>query len=175
MIANSDFNHFLQKGHIEGLAPGTPMEVLLTKYGNDNWIVKETEFNGLTYGIIKMGFIEFHIYNEKINGVSYRPDLPFPKKDFKGVQIPWIYQYRSIDEIEAQLSNLNIGNKRFVIKGPLRLLETAGATWFGFEDGEYSFIDTEGGVTFAFDENPTTGISEAVQICRYYNIEKENK
>ena len=172
MISTIDFDHFLKKGFIEGLSSGTSMEILLTKYGNDFWLVKETEINGLIYGIIKIGFIEFHIYNEMINGVSYRPDILFPKNDFKGVDIPWIYEKKSIDEVESELSNRNIAYKKYTVKGPLKTFETAGAELFGLEDCEHIFIDTEGAVTFLFEENVITGLQEAYQICKYYDIHK---
>jgi len=170
MISSIDFDHFLKKGFIEGLSAGTSMEILLSKFGDDYWIVKETEVNGLVYGIIKIGFIEFHIYNEMINGISYRPDMSFPKKDFTGVAIPWIYEKRSIDKVEIELSNRNITYHKFLVTGPLNAFETAGGNFFGLEEGEYKFIDTEGGVTFLFEENPKNGLLEAYQICKYYNI-----
>jgi hypothetical protein len=172
MISTIDFDHFLKKGFIEGLPSGTSMEILLIKFGNDHWIVKEIEVNGLVYGIIKIGFIEFHIYNEMINGISYRPDLSFPKNDLKGVDIPWIYKKRSIDNVESELSNRNIAYKKYTVKGPLKTFETAGAELFGLEDCGHTFIDTEGGVTFLFEENPKKGMLEAYQICKYYNIHK---
>ena len=97
MISIIDFDHFLKKGFIEGLSGGSSMDILLAKYGNDIWYVKETELNGLLYGVIKIGFIEFHIYNERINCISYRPDISFSKKDFKGVEMPWISKNSNLD------------------------------------------------------------------------------
>lgn len=175
MISTNDFDHFLKKGFIEGLSSGVSMEILLTEFGDDFWYVKETEVNGLIYGIIKVGFIEFHIYNEKINGISYRPDILFSKKDFKGLDIPWIYKKRSLMNVEVELSNRNILYKKYTIKGPLKTFKTAGADLFGLEDCEYTFIDTEGGVTFLFAENITNGQLEAYQICKYYDVHMQDK
>jgi hypothetical protein len=173
MITSGDFDHFLQKGYIEHLSPGTSMTVLLTKFGDDNWITKETEMNGLIYGIIKIGFIEFHIYDEKMNGISYRPDLLFPKEDFRGVATPWIYKNREIAKVEENLINKKIGYRKYMVQGPLKTFETAGAEFFGLEDCEHTFIDTEGGVTFLFETNEKTNRNEAYQICKYYGIHKQ--
>ena len=175
MISTNDFDHFLRKGFIEGLSPGTSMKKLLTSFGEDFWYVKETEVNGLIYGIIKVGFIEFHIYNEKINGISYRPDILFSKKDFKSVDIPWIYKKRSLINVESELTKRNIIYKKYTIKGPLKTFETAGADLIGLEDCEHTFIDTEGGVTFLFEESNKNGQLEAYQICKYYDIHKKDK
>ncbi|MEC4004964.1 hypothetical protein OX283_009875 [Flavobacterium sp. SUN052] len=175
MTSTNDFDHFLKKGFIEGLAPGTSMEKLINIFGVDFWSVKETEVNGLIYGIVKIGFIEFHIYNEKINGISYRPEILFSKKDFKGVNIPWISKKRSLIKIESEIAQRNITYKKYTIKGPLKNFETAGAHLFGLEDCEHTFIDTEGGVTFLFEENNKNGELETYQVCKYYDIHKENK
>ncbi|MES2616726.1 MAG: hypothetical protein V4613_02545 [Bacteroidota bacterium] len=174
MISTTDFDHFLKKGFIEGLSPGTSMEILLTKFGHDNWIVKETEVNGLIYGIIKIGFIEFHIYNESINGISYRPDLQFPKEDFGGFEMPWISQKRDVANVEIELSKRNISYKKYTVKGPLETFKTAGVDLFALEDCEHTFIDTEGGVTFIFEETNKNRTLEAYQICKYYNIHNQN-
>ena len=173
MITNNDFDYFLKYGYIENLSPGTSMDILLIKYGDNNWIAKEVETNGLIYGIIKIGFIEFHIYNEKVNGISYRPDISFPKEDFKGVTIPWIYKIREINKVEENLTNKKIGYKKYVVKGPLKTYMTAGADLFGLEDCEHVFIDTEGGVTFLFDSNEKTKHIQTYQICKYYDIRKQ--
>lgn len=175
MTSTNDFDHFLKTGYIEGLPSGTSMEKLLNIFGDDFWYVKETEVNGLIYGIIKIGFIEFHIYNEKINGISYRPDILFSKKDFKGGDIPWISQRRSLKKIEGELSKRNITYKKYTVKGPLKTFETAGADLFGLEDCEHTFIDTEGGVTFLFEENNKNRGLVAYQICKYYDIHKLDK
>lgn len=168
MIADNDFDHFLRNGHIEGLAPGTSMKILLNKFGDDYWYVKEIENNGLVYGIIKVGFIEFHIYDEKISGISYRPDILFPKKDFKDVTMPWIFKNREISKVEKNLNSKKIGYKKYVVTGPLKTFDTAGAALFGLEDCEHHFVDTEGGVTFIFVDNERTKQLEARQICKYY-------
>lgn len=175
MTSTNDFDHFLKKGIIDGLPSGASMEKLINIFGVDFWYVKETEVNGLIYGIIKIGFIEFHIYNEKINGISYRPDILFSKKDFKGVEIPWISKRRSLKKIEGELTKRNIAYKKYTVKGPLKTFETAGVDLFGLEDCEHTFIDTEGGVTFLFEENNKNNELEAYQICKYYDIHKQEK
>lgn len=174
MITDKDFDHFLRNGNIEGLLPGTSLETLLSIFGHDHWYVKETESNGLIYGIIKVGFIEFHIIDEKFNGVSYRPDISFPKKDFTGVRMPWIYKSRQISLVEEKLNAKNIAYKRYVVSKPENTFETAAGTFIGLSDEDYHFIDTVGGVTFVFDFNENTKQLEARQICKYYNIHKNN-
>ncbi len=170
MISTYDFDHFLKNGYIDGLLPDTSMKSLLSIFGDDFWLVKELEVNGLIYGIIKVGFIEFHIYNEKINGISYRPDLHFPKEDFKNIDIPWIYKKRSLMNVESELSNRNIIYKKYSIQGPIKTFKTAGGLFIGLEDCEHTFIDTEGGVTFLFEVNSKNGQLDAYQICKYYGI-----
>jgi len=172
MTTSSDFDYFLKHGFIENLLPGTSMSSLLTMFGDDKWYIKEKESNGLVYGIIKIGFIEFHIYNEKVNGISYRPDLPFSKDDFSGQKIPWIYKDKEISRVEKYLSAKKIKYKKYVVNGPLETLTTAGALLLGLEDCEHTFIDTEGGVTFLFEDNERTNGQEAYQICKYYNIDE---
>lgn len=168
MISDKDFDHFLRTGYIEGLAPGTPLDTLLSIFGDNNWYTKEIENNGLIYGIIKVGFTEFHLYNEKLSGISYRPDLPFPKKDFKGVKMPWIYKNRTIPLVEEKLNTKKIDYKRYVVSKPLKAFETA-AGWFGGDsDFDHVFIDTVGGVTFCFDDNEKLKELEARQVCKYY-------
>ena len=147
--------------------PGTSLEKLLSIFGHDHWYVKETENNGLIYGIIKVGFIEFHIIDEKFNGVSYRPDISFPKKDFKGVKIPWIYNNRSISFVEEKLNAKNIVYKRYVVSQPENNFETAAGTFIGLSDDDYHFSDTVGGVTFVFDYNEDIKELEVRQICKY--------
>ena len=46
----------------------------------------------------------------------------------------------------------------------------AGLSFSLVEECELVLIDTEGGVTFLFEDNPTTGQLEACQICKYYPI-----
>jgi hypothetical protein len=167
MTTSKDFDYFLRNGFIENLPPGTSMNVLVKKFGNDKWIIKEKELNGLMYGIIKVGFIEFHIYNEKVNGISYRPDLPFSKKDFSELTTPWIYKTKEVSKVEENLLVKKIGYKKYVVKGPLETLATAGVIIFGLEDCKHTFIDTEGGVTFLFDTNEKTNELIAYQICKY--------
>lgn len=174
MIADKDFDHFLRHGYVEGLVPGTSMEILLSIFGHSHWYVKEIENNGLIYGIIKVGFIEFHIYDEKLNGISYRPDISFPKKDFKGVRMPWIYKNRQISLVEEKLNAKSITYKRYIISKPLNNFETAAGTFIGLSDYDYHFIDTIGGVTFLFDYDENTKQLEARQICKYYDIHKKN-
>ncbi|MBN8790099.1 MAG: hypothetical protein J0I84_23700 [Terrimonas sp.] len=174
MTSSNDFDFFLKNGFIEGLSEGSSMNILLTKYGNDNWYVKEIENNGLIYGIIKIGFIEFHIYNEQISGISYRPDLPFDKKDFKNIQIPWIYKVVDISDIENNLTTKKIEYKKYIVNGPKNTFRTAGADLL-ITDGGHTFIDTEGGVTFLFDTNEKTRRLEVYQICKYYDIHKQKE
>jgi len=174
MIADKDFDHFLRNGYIEGLLPGTSLKTLLSIFGHNHWYVKEVENNGLIYGIIKVGFIEFHIIDEKFNGVSYRPDISFPKKDFKGVSMPWIYKNRQISLVEERLNVKNIAYKRYVVSKPVDAFETAAGTFWGLSDCDHHFIDTVGGVTFAFDYNENLKELEARQICKYYNIQTKD-
>ncbi|OQP66245.1 hypothetical protein A3860_12125 [Niastella vici] len=174
MISDKDFDHFLRNGYIEGLLPGTSLETLLCIFGHDHWYVKEIENNGLIYGIIKVGFIEFHIIDEKFNGISYRPDISFPKKDFKGVRMPWIYKNRQISLVEEKLNAKSIVYKRYVVSKPLNNIETAAGTFIGLSDCDHHFIDTVGGVTFSFDYNENIKELEARQICKYYDIHKKD-
>ncbi|WP_276481674.1 hypothetical protein [Paraflavitalea pollutisoli] len=173
MISSNDFDHFLRKGYIKGLPAGTSVKKLITVYGKKYWGVKERDTNGLIYGIIKVGFIEFHIYDEKISGISYRPDIIYSKKDFNAVLVPWIEKKRSLQAVEAALTNRKIQFKRFTITGPLDSLTTAGGDFFYVEPGEYTLIDTEGGVTWVFEKNESTGQLEARQICKYYRRTNE--
>jgi hypothetical protein len=169
MTTSQDFDFFLKYGYIKGLEPGSSMNLLLTKFGDNYWYVKEIENNGLIYGIIKIGFIEFHIYNEKISGVSYRPNLFHNKKDFKPGTTPWIYKIREIVEIEKTLKTKEIDYNKYSVNGPLKVFKTVGVDLIGLEDGEHTFIETEGGVTFLFDINEKTNLLETYQICKYYN------
>jgi len=124
------------------------------------------------YGIIKIGFIEFHIYNEKLNGISYRPDLPFSTKDFAGQTIPWIHNDKELSKVEENLKVRKINYKKYDVKGPLETLSTAGALLFGLDDSVHTFIDTEGGVTFLFEPDKKRNDLQAHQICRYYDIHR---
>jgi hypothetical protein len=171
MISDQDFDHFLKTGYIENLPPGTPLETLLSEFGNNNWYTKEIENNGLIYGIIKVGFIEFHVYNEKLSGISYRPDLPFPQKAFKGVKMPWIYKNRTISLVEENLNARNITYKRYVVSKPLKAFETAAGVFLGDSNLDHDFIDTVGGVTFCFEDSDHNGKIkelEVRQVCKYY-------
>jgi len=170
MLSSRDFDHFLKYGFIKNLPPRSPMTILLDRFGNNNWYTKEIENNGLIYGIIKVGFIEFHIYNEKINGISYRPDLPFLKGEFKGSTIPWILKHNKIPAIKERLERRKIQYKHYRIKGPYSIFKTAGATFSCSDPREQTFIDTEGGVTFIFETGRQSNRQEAIQICRYYDI-----
>jgi hypothetical protein len=172
MISSNDFDYFLKHGFIESLLPGASINVLLTKVGDNNWYTKEKELNGLAYGIIKIGFIEFHIYDEKVNGISYRPDHSFSEDDFGRQVIPWIYKDREISKVEEHLRANRIDYKKYTVTGPLEAFATAGAL-VGLGEGEHTFIDTEGGVTFLFEDGGGTGAQTAYQICKYYNINKQ--
>lgn len=167
MISTNDFDYFLKNGFIENLKPGTSFNILLSQFGENNWIVKERELNGLIYGIIKIGFVEFHIYDEKISGISYRPDISFPISDYKHMEIPWVFQDKDINSVEENLLNRKIHFTKHIIKGPLETFSTAGVDLFGLEEGEHTFIDTIGGVTFLFEDGENNQL-EAYQICKYY-------
>ena len=88
-MTEQDFNHFLKTGFLASFPPATPLETILTCYGNDNWLVKDQENNGLIYGIIMIGMTEFHIYNEKLNGISVKP-YAFDQQNDRGKSYPWI-------------------------------------------------------------------------------------
>lgn len=168
MISSEDFDHFLKHGHIQQLEPGTPMQVLLSKYGEEYWTVKSTEQNGLIYGIIKVGCIEFHIYNEKISGVSYRPDISFDESDFEGVTMPWIVENKALHAVEKTLNDKAIAYKKYVIAMEVDWFEIGGDSFFKDPDVDLTVMETEGGVGFLFDTNTQTNALEAYQICRYY-------
>jgi len=89
MITEKDFDYFLINGFIEGLNSETSLNTIIERFGNDSWIVQETENNGLLYGVIMVGMTEFHIYNEKLNGISFKP-YAFVKTEFIGAKEPWI-------------------------------------------------------------------------------------
>ncbi|GAB5533133.1 MAG: hypothetical protein Roseis3KO_49100 [Roseivirga sp.] len=150
MISDEHFNFFLRNGYIEGLKPGTSMNELLKLYGPDSWYVKHIENNGLVYGIIKMGITEFHIYDEKISGICHRTDLPHVASDYEGINPPWAIRIRKLALIEQKLTELNIGFTKHVVQGPLKAYKTAGTLWSYLDETAYIYLDTEGGVTFAF-------------------------
>jgi hypothetical protein len=172
MISSNDFDYFLKHGFMENLSPGASMSILLAKFGDDHWYTKEKEPNGLAYGIIKIGFIEFHIYDEKVSGISYRPDHPFSKDDFGEQVMPWIYKAKEISKVEEHLRAKKIDYNKYIVTGPLEAFATTGAL-VGLGEGEHTFIDTEGGVTFLFEDGGGTGAQTAYQICKYYNINKQ--
>lgn len=124
--------------------------------------------NGLVYGIIKVGFIEFQIYNEKNNGISYRPDLPYIKKEFNKGVTAWISRFREISVVETILLRWEIGYEKIIVTGSANPFKTAGAV-IALDNGEQTFIDTIGGVTFIFEEEYRTG-KKAIQICKYYDL-----
>lgn len=166
MISNKDFNDFLRQGYITGLQQGSSMSKLLKEFGPDIWYVKNTAKNGLIYGIIKLGITEFHIYNEKISGISYRPNIFYSPEDYSDTSAPWIIEQNKMDQVESKLANERIKFKKYEVCGPVETFETAGAQLFLLEEGSHIFIDTEGGVSFLFEFED--GNLHAYQICRYY-------
>lgn len=72
MITEKDFDYFLKTGFIEGLNSETSLDSIIKRFGNYSWVVKETENNGLLYGIIMVGMTELHIYNEKLTGINFK-------------------------------------------------------------------------------------------------------
>jgi hypothetical protein len=166
MISNKDFNCFLRQGFINGLQNGTSMNRLIEEFGQDNWYVKNLENNGLTYGIMKVGITEFHIYDEMVSGIRYRPDILFSEEDYSDVTAPWIIEQNDLTQIELKLDEEKIKFKKYEVQGPLKNLDTAGAQLFSLEEGSHTFIDTEGGVTFLFESEGEKFL--AYQICKYY-------
>ena len=162
MTGDKDFDFFVKNGYLEGFPKATPLAKVLAAHGED--------LNGLTYGIIKIGCIEIHIYDEMVNGVSYRPDLPFDRKDFTDAP-PWIMQQSALSGIETELQSRGIDYKKYTVQGPLDDYKAAGVHVY-IEDGEHVFIDTIGGVTFLFDPNKN-GKMLACEVCRYYDLDKE--
>lgn len=172
MTGNNDLDFFLSNGHLEDFPEAAPMAAVLAKYGEGCWQVKEEDLNGLTYGIIRIGCIEIHIFDGLVNGVSYRLDLPFEKKDFKDAA-PWIIEKKNLSEIEAELQSRKIDYKKYNVQGPQDMYQTAGAI-MSLDEGGHTFIDTEGGATFIFYENKK-GLQEACQVCRYYDLDTEER
>jgi hypothetical protein len=167
MISSEDFDHFLKHGFIKDINKGTSMNVLINKFGKDYWYINDF-FNGQNYGIIKIGFIEFHIAEDKISGISYRPDISFSTNDFAGVTIPWIYECREIEKVEEELRKRDIKYKKFVVNSSVKKVDTAGGTILFDQSINYdtAFIDTEGGVTFEF--KPEKSSLFAFRIAKYY-------
>jgi hypothetical protein len=164
MITEKDFDYFLINGFIEGLNSETSLNTIIDRFGNDSWTVKETENNGLIYGIIMVGMTEFHIYNEKLNGISFKP-YAFDKTEFDGIKEPWISGKIKLKEITTELNIRKIQFQKYSVIGPKTEFKTAGVELHSLENGKHTFIDTEGGVTFLFDTE-----NEAYQVCKYYNL-----
>ena len=164
MITEKDFDYFLKNGFIEGLDSKTPLNEIIDRFGSEYWTVKETESNGLTYGIIMVGMAELHIYDEKLNGISFKP-YAFDPTEFNGMEQPWISEKVKLSEIITELENREIKFKKYIVKGPKTKFISAGAELLNLENGKHLFIDTEGGVTFLFDSE-----TESYQICKYYNL-----
>lgn len=170
MTGDTDFDFFLQNGYLKGFPKATPLAAVIAKYGEEHWELKEQDLNGLTYGIIKTGCIEIHIFDEMVNGVSYQPDPSYNKKGFTDAA-PWINSIGTLPGIETELQNRGIHYKKYTVRGPAYDYKTAGATIY-IEEGEHTFIDTAGGVTFLFDPNKK-GEHQVCQVCRYYELEME--
>lgn len=168
MISSKDFDLFLKKGFIEGIEPGESMINLISRFGDDYWYVKNLENNGKIYGIIKIGITEFHIYDEKIIGLSYRPDILFDSKDYKKIEKPWVIKNNKLNEIIEILNKKGIKFTKYTIEGPCKSFATAGAEIISLDDGIHHFIDTEGGVTFMFESIDNSNEIVAYQICKYY-------
>lgn len=168
MISSEEFDYFLKRGYLNAIEPGSHLTSLISKFGNDNWYVKDYENNGKILGIIKVGITELHIYNEMISGVSFRPDILFNSKDYKGIRKPWIIKSNTLDSIIEFLNKRNIKFTKYLIDGPLKFFKTAGVDLFSIEEGQHTIIDTEGGVTFLFNSNFVSGEIQAYQICKYY-------
>lgn len=173
MISDEHFNFFLRNGYIEGLEPGTSMNKLLMLYGQDSWYVKHIENNGLVHGIIKMGITEFRIYNEKIVGICYRSDRPYFQDEFEGMTQPWVIRNRKLSVIEQKLTELNIGFTKHVVQGPLKTCKTAGTNLSFLDETEHIYLDTEGGVTFAFYYQGKRLLSD--HIRKDYDIREPGK
>lgn len=172
MISTRDFDHFLKHGFVEGLKGGTPMEVLLNKYGNDHWYIYEV-YKNQTFGIIKIGFIEFHIVYGKLHGLSYRPDVSFGMEDFENVSIPWIHRFRRIESIERELIKKQIAFKKYAIHSSMGSFQTAGyhVSFNVTADYYTTFIDTEGGVTFEFDSQTNKNYLLVRKISKFYKLD----
>jgi hypothetical protein len=164
MINEKDFDYFLKNGFIEGLNSETSLNTIIDRFGNDYWTVKETENNGLTYGIIMVGMTELHIYNEKLNGISFKP-YAFDKTEFNRIKEPWISEKTKLKEITTELNVRKVQFQKYSVIGPKTEFKTAGAELLSFENGKHTFIDTEGGVTFLFDSE-----NETYQVCKYYSL-----
>ncbi len=163
MITEKDFDYFLKTGFIEGLNSETSLNLIIERFGNDYWTVKETENNGLTYGVIMIGMTELHIYNEKLNGISFKP-YAFDKTEFNGQKEPWISEKTKLEEITIELNKRKVQFQKYNVTGPKTEFKTAGVELHSLENGKHTFIDTEGGVTFLFDSE-----NESYQVCKYYN------
>jgi len=111
-----------------------------------------------------VGMTEFHIYNEKLNGISFKP-YAFDKTEFIGAKEPWISDKIKLKEITTELNIKKIKFKEYSVIGPKTEFKTAGAELRSLENGKHTFIDTEGGVTFLFDSE-----NETYQVCKYYNL-----
>ena len=165
MLSNDDLNNFLRTGLIEGLAPGDSMHKILDKYGHDCWYARNTEDNGLLYGVLKVGITEFHVYNEKITGICYRPDTSYLPEEYEGIEPPWIIRTRELEKIEQKLKALNIDYKKHVVQGPLKNYKTGTILWYGLENMEYTYLVTEGNVTFSFYPGEKRWLSNHVSIA----------
>ena len=167
MIDEKGFDCFLKTGSLKGLEPQAPLNKLIALYGDDYWTVQEKESNGLIYGIIMVGMVEHHIYDEKLTGISIRP-YAFDDNDYQTITPPWIATKLKLKDILTELTNRGIGYKKYNAIGPLPKFNTSGARSFDLSEGEHTFIDTEGGVTFLFDSNSESPEIEMYQICKYY-------
>jgi hypothetical protein len=176
MTSSEDFDSFLKTGYLNALRPGSSMNILLQKYGDDYWSVKERETNGLIYGIITVGGIEFHIHNEIISAINYRPDhfknSEYQGKEGLGTKVPWIFENPALPEVEANLSSRQISYTKRIIHGPKNepIKFAAGDFHLHLEaNDKLVILETEGGVTILFDQYGSSGPHpKATQICKYY-------
>lgn len=170
MISNQSFDYYLKHGFIKGLEPGTPMQKLLQLFGEAHWYVKEIENNGLTYGIIKVGITEFHIYNEKLHSYSYRPDIMFDIQEYKGYSQPWIIHYTSLRSVQAQLIKRKIKYKVLTFQGSRKNISFGGSQLYLSEDEEYTFLETQGGVALGFEKGWNEKTLRICRASRYYDF-----
>lgn len=115
----------------------------------------------------RLGLLNFRY--TKIYGISYRPDLPYIKKEFNKGVTAWISRFREISVVETILLRWEIGYEKIIVTGSANPFKTAGAV-IALDNGEQTFIDTIGGVTFIFEEEYRTRKLKAIQICKYYDL-----
>jgi len=165
MITNKDFNDFLKSGFFNGLPINSSLAEVTDKYGHDNWTIKETENNGLTYGVMIIGMTEFHIYDEKLIGINFRTYL-YDKNQFKDSVPPWICSIVSKKDVIKNLTKNKISFNEYTVQGPKKSFITAGVE-LTLEQGIHTIIDTEGDVSFLFEESNTDDGIRTYRVCKY--------